>query len=334
MKKSVVKVIAMGLCTLMLGACGTQQSGDKQAATGDKVYKIGVTQYADHPSLDNCRKGFIEGLKNKGFEEGKNIEIDFKAAQANDSMNTQIAQTFASSGKDLVCGIATPSAQALYAACKEKKIPVIFNAISDPVAAGLAKSETEPMDGITGISDLLPVEDQLKLIREILPDAKKIGIIYTTSEANSVSTIELYKSLAQKYSFEIVDRGIAKQAEVPQAADVLLNEVDCLSNLTDNTVVAALSVVLEKANTKKIPVFGSEEEQVKNGCLASAGLDYVQLGVQAGEMAARVLNGEDIKTIPYETLKESKITVNTKVAENLGITIPDSVKSGADTVSE
>lgn len=330
MKKTMIKAIAMGLCTVMLGACGANQT----ASNGGKIYKIGVTQYADHPSLDNCREGFIEGLKNKGFEEGKNLEIDFKAAQATDSMNTQIAQNFANSGKDLVCGIATPSAQALYAACMEKKIPVIFNAISDPVAAGLAKSETEPMEGITGISDLLPVEDQLKLIREILPDAKKIGILYTTSEANSVSTIAIYKSLAQQYGFEIIDRGIAKQAEVTQAADVLLNEVDCLSNLTDNTVVAVLSVVLEKANAKKIPVFGSEEEQVKNGCIASAGLDYVKLGIQAGEMAARILNGEDITTIPFETLKESKVTVNTEAAKAIGITIPESVKTIAEEVAQ
>lgn len=328
--KKIAKLIAMGLAGVMLASCSAQNAGNN----GDKIYKIGIVQYADHPSLDNCRTGFIEGLKESGFEEGKNLEVDFQAAQANDSMNTQIAQTFASGGKDLVCGIATPSAQALYVACKEKKIPVIFNAISDPVAAGLAKSETEPMEGITGISDLLPVEDQLKLIREILPEAKKIGILYTTSEANSVSTIEIYKTLAPQYGFEIIDRGIAKQAEVTQAADILLNEVDCLSNLTDNTVVEALAVVLEKANAKKIPVFGSEEEQVKNGCVASAGLDYIELGRQAGEMAAKVLNGGDIKTIPFETIKESKLTVNPKAAKEIGVTIPDTVLQTAETVGE
>lgn len=321
-------VLAMVTAALMLTACGSGETGD----SGKKVYKVGVTQYADHPSLDNCRKGFIEGLKENGFTEGDNLEIEYKAAQANDSMNTQIAQTFANSGMDLVCGIATPSAQALYVACREKKIPVVFNAISDPIGAGLAVSETEPMEGISGISDLLPVEDQLKLIRAVLPEAKKIGILYTTSEANSVSTIEIYKDLAPKYGFEIVDRGISKQAEVTQAADVLLNEVDCISNLTDNTVVAALSAVLEKANAKKIPVFGSEEEQVKNGCIASAGLDYVALGVQAGNMAAKVLKGEDISKMPFETIKESKLTVNESVASNLGIEIPEEVSGKADIV--
>lgn len=329
MKKSIMKVLAMGMAAMMLTSCGASNT-----ATDDKkVYKVGVTQYADHPSLDNCRVGFIEGLKENGFVEGENLEIDYQAAQANDSMNTQIAQTFASSGKDLVCGIATPSAQALYVACKEKNIPVIFNAISDPVSAGLAISETQPMDGITGISDLLPVKDQLELIRAILPDAKKIGIIYTTSEANSISTIELYKTLAADYGFQIIDKGISKQAEVTQAADILLKQVDCISNLTDNTVVAALSAVLEKANAKNIPVFGSEEEQVKNGCIASAGLDYVALGVQAGNMAARVLNGEDISSIPFETLNESKLTINLDAADKLGIKIPSDVAVKAETVN-
>lgn len=329
MKKSIMKVLAMGMAAMMLTSCGASNT----ATDGKKVYKVGVTQYADHPSLDNCREGFIEGLKENGFVEGENLEIDYQAAQANDSMNTQIAQTFASSGKDLVCGIATPSAQALYVACKEKNIPVIFNAISDPVSAGLAISETQPMDGITGISDLLPVKDQLELIRAILPDAKKIGIIYTTSEANSISTIELYKTLAADYGFQIIDKGISKQAEVTQAADILLKQVDCISNLTDNTVVAALSAVLEKANAKNIPVFGSEEEQVKNGCIASAGLDYVALGVQAGNIAARVLNGEDISAIPFETLKESKVTINLDAADKLGIKIPSDVAVKAETVN-
>lgn len=322
MKKRILSAVGI-ICTaaMLFSGCASDKTEKTDANKSDKVYKIGVTQFADHPSLDNCREGFIQGLANKGFKEGENLEIEVVNAQTEMAKATQIAQSFASSGKDLVCGIATPSAQALYAACAEKGIPVIFNAISDPVGAKLAKSETEVMPGITGVSDKLPVEDQLKLIREILPDAKKIGIIYTTGEANSVSTIEEYKKLAPQYGFEIVDKGITKQAEIPQVMDVILTQVDCISNLTDNTVVAALGVVLEKANAAKIPVFGSEEEQVKNGCIASAGLDYVKLGIQAGEMAANVLNGTSIDTIPFETLKETKYTFNEEAAKALGITI-------------
>lgn len=326
MKKITSIIIASVLAVGALAGCGSAPS------TGEKVYKVGVTQIADHPSLDNCRKGFIEGLKQNGFEEGKNLEIDFQSAQNVPAAASQIAQNFASTGKDLVCGIATPSAQALYTVCYEKNIPVIFNAISDPVEAKLAVSETEAMDGITGVSDALPVADQLKLIREILPEAKTIGIIYTTSEANSVSTIETYKKLAPDYGFEIAAQGIGTSAEVPQACDILMSKVDCISNMTDNTVVESLSVLLDKAAAAKIPVFGSEEEQVKNGCVASAGLDYFTLGIQAGKMAADVLNGKKISDIPYETLKESKITVNKATAETLGITIPDSVLENAETV--
>lgn len=328
-KKFMAAAVAVLSVTLLFSACG-QPSGSQTDST-NQIYKIGITQYADHPSLDNCRQGFIQGLENQGFVQGKNIDIEFKAAQGDNAMATQIAQNFAST-KDLVCGIATPSAQSLYAACLEKNIPVIFNAISDPVEAKLAVSDSQAMKGISGISDRLPVEDQLKLIRQILPEAKKIGIIYSNNEANSVSTLRTYQELAPQYGFEIIERGIAKQAEVPQAADYLLSQVDCISNMTDNTVVSALGVVLEKANQKNIPVFGSEEEQVKNGCIASAGIDYIALGERAGEMAAKVLNGTDISTLPYETLQESKLTVNLAAAESLGITIPDEVKAAAQAV--
>ena len=318
MKKRLALVLSAVLAVTSLAGCGKKAENESE-----KVYKIGITQFADHPSLDNCREGFIEGLKEEGFEEGKNIKIDYKSAMADMSINTQIAQTFASSGMDLVCGIATPSAQALYASCLEQNIPVIFNAVSDPIGAQLAKSETETLPGITGVSDQLPVKQQLELIRNMLPDAKTIGILYTTSEANSVSTLEIYKKEAPNYGFSIEALGIGSEAEVAQAADVLLSKVDCISNMTDNTVVSALAVVLDKANAANKPVFGSEEEQVKNGCVACAGLDYVTLGKMAGVMAARVLKGEAIENIPFETMKESFVTINKTVADKLGIEIAE-----------
>ncbi len=327
-KKVSAIVCAAAMSVFALSGCGSDSTNTAQKAD-KKVYKIGVTQIADHPSLDNCREGFIEGLKQNGFVDGDNVEIEFQSAKNDPSVAGQIASNFAQSGKDLVCGISTPSAQALYTACYEKGIPVIFNAISDPIAAKLAKSETEAMDGVTGVSDALPVEDQLKLIRAILPEAKKIGILYTTGEANSVSTLEKYKELAPNYGFEIVERGIGNQSELAQAADIVAKEADCISNMTDNTVVAALPVLLEKANAAQIPVFGSEEEQVANGCIASAGLDYFKLGVQAGEMAAKVLSGTKVSEISFETMKESSITVNKDAASKLGITIPEDVLKNA-----
>lgn len=330
--KNLRKVLAMGIVAVMcagaLTGCGNKIGGG-DAPTDVNVggtYKIGVLQYADHPSLDNCREGFKQGLEAEGVQ----CSLMEQSAKADDATNTQIAQMFVSQGADLVCGIATPSAQACYNAAYEANIPVIFNAVSDPVAAKLAVSETEAMDGITGVSDKLPVEAQLKLIREMLPDAKKIGILYTTSEANSVSTIEDYKASAGEYGFEIVEKGITNASEIPQAVDLLLTEVDCVTNMTDNTVVDNLPILLEKANAKNISVFGSEEEQVGNGCIASAGIDYIELGRKAGVMAARVLKGEDVKSIPYETMTESKITINTDTAGKIGVTIPQSITDRAE----
>lgn len=321
------KVLAMGtaamLCASALAGCGGDMASTNE---GGETYKIGVLQYADHPSLDNCREGFKQGLDSEGIK----YDLTAQSAKGDDATNTQIAQQFVSQGMDLVCGVATPSAQACYNAAYEENIPVIFNAVSDPVAAKLATSETEAMDGITGVSDMLPVEEQLKLIREMLPDAKKIGILYTTSEANSVSTIESYKEKVGEYGFELVEKGITNAAEIPQAVDLLVSEVDCISNMTDNTVVANLPVLIEKATAKNIPVFGSEEEQVGNGCIASAGIDYIELGKKAGVMAARVLKGEDIKSIPYETMTESKITINTDAAAKIGVTIPQTITDRAE----
>lgn len=322
LKKIVAVISAAAISAAALAACGTSQPANETSSADS--YKIGVLQYADHPSLDNCLEGFKEGLD----AEGITYEIEAQSAKGDDSTNTQIAQQFVD--KDLVCGIATPSAQACYNACFESGIPVIFNAVSDPVAAKLAVSETEAMAGITGVSDKLPVEAQLELMREMLPEAKKIGILYTTSEANSVSTIADYKAKVADYGFELVEVGISNASEIPQAVDVLVSQVDCVTNMTDNTVVANLPVLIEKATAAGIPVFGSEEEQVGNGCIASAGIDYIELGKKAGVMAARVLKGEDITTIPFETMTESKITINPDAAASINIEIPQSITDRAE----
>lgn len=326
--KKIMSVAALTvMCAgLFAGCASTDTAGGGSADGGSGTYTIGVLQYADHPSLDNCLEGFRQGLDAEGIK----YELDAQSAKNDDSTNTQIAQQFAAKRVDLVCGIATPSAQACYNACYDAEIPVIFNAVSDPVAANLAESETQAMDGITGVSDKLPVEAQLELIREMLPEAQKIGILYTTSEANSVSTIADYKEKAGDYGFEIVERGITNAADIPQAIDLLLTEVDCVTNMTDNTVVNNLPVLIEKATAAGIPVFGSEEEQVGNGCVASAGIDYIELGKKAGVIAARVLNGEDISTIPYETMTESKITINPDAAAAVGIEIPQSITDRAE----
>ena len=316
-KKMVTVLLTAAMATAMAAGCGksSDSGSDKKES-----YTIGIEQFAEHGSLDNCREGFLKGLEDEGIKEGDNLTVKYKNAAADMGTAKQISDSLVSDKVDLVCAIATPSAQSAYNAAMKADIPVIYTAVTDPVAAELADKDGKPVGEVTGTSDKLPVEEQLKMIREMLPDAKKIGIMYTTSEANSVSAIEEYKSLVKKYDFELVEKGITTTADVSLAADDLLSKVDCITNLTDNTVVASLPTILDKANEKKIPVFGSEIEQVKIGCLAAEGIDYIALGKQTGKMAAKVLKGEaKASEQNFETITEPGFYVNNKVAENLGI---------------
>lgn len=299
------------------------------AAAESEQYTIGIAQFAEHGSLDNCREGFLMGLAEAGIVEGENLTIDYQNAQADMGIANQIAQQFASNNVDLMCAIATPVAQACYNAA-EGNIPTIYTAVTDPVAAMLAGEGGSPVGNATGTSDKLPVENQLKAIRAIMPEAKKIGILYTTSEVNSESAIAEYQALAPEYGFEIVTSGISTTADIPMALDSLLSQVDVMTNLTDNTVVSALSLVLDKANAANIPVFGSEIEQVKLGCVASEGLDYIALGKQTGAMAAKVLKGEaTCQDLPYEVISESSLYVNYEAMEALGLTLPEDMAARA-----
>lgn len=345
MKKSFLLALLLVLITFMSACANTTKvtSADASSESLDletkieetekkekKIYKIGLGQFAEHGSLDNCRIGFIEGMKEEGFVEGDNVVYEYDNAQTDGSVASQIYNKYVTQKSDLVLAIATPMAQVAYSICGDKDIPVIFSAITDPVAADLANPDGTPVGSITGTSDKLPVEAQLKLITSMFPDAKNIGILYTTSEVNSVSAIEEYKSLSDTYGVNIVVQSIDQGSDMPLAVDTILPKVDVMTNLTDNTVVANLPVLLEKANEKKIPVFGSEIEQVHKGCIAAMGLDYVELGKQTGHMAARVLKGEsDILNMNYEIIENASLYLNEKVIENLGVQIEDSLKNTA-----
>jgi putative ABC transport system substrate-binding protein len=335
MKKLFAAALALTM-TAALTACGAQSAsssagsasasaaGSASAVAGDLPI-IGICQYGEHPSLDNCREGFLDGLKQSGLAENKDFRLDYQNAGFDDSIDTQIATAFSAEDAALMVGIATPSAQACYSAAEDKNIPVIFTAVTDPDAAGLTAGNC------TGTSDKLPVQGQLDLIRQLQPNAKTIGIVYTTSEVNSVSAIKTYQDLAKKSGFTIEAIGVTAQSEVTQAVDKLIADgVDCLSNLTDNNVVGVLSSVLEKTNQAGIPVYGSEIEQVKNGCAAAAGIDYYQLGIQTGKMAAKVLTGQSTcDDLPYETIDQYGLYINSNVLETLHITVPDTLAQTA-----
>ena len=208
-KKVLAGIMTTAMIMAMMTGCGSSDTAkDTQASTGSETsadssaaesdYTIGISQFAEHGSLDNCREGFLEGLKSAGIEEGVNLTVEYQNSQADTGTASTIADNFVSKNVDLICAIATPSAMSAYNSCLDSEIPVVYTAISDPVGAGLADEEGNSVGNITGTSDKLPVEEQLKMIRDLMPDAKKIGILYTTSEANSVSTIKEYKELAEK----------------------------------------------------------------------------------------------------------------------------------------
>ncbi len=321
MKKRIVAGMMIAVMALATVGCGNKA---EDAGKGDAEYTIGVAQFAEHGSLDNCREGFLEGLKEEGIVEGENLEVLYDNAQTDTGTASTIADNYVSKKVDLICAIATPCAMSAYNAAMNTDIPVVYTAISDPVGAQLADKDGNSVGNITGTSDALPVKEQLEMIRNVLPDAQKIGIIYTTSEANSVSTIEEYKKLAKDYGFEIVETGINTVADVDMAAADMVTKVDCITNLTDNTVVSALQTVLEHANKAKIPVFGSEVEQVKAGCVAAIGIDYFELGKQTGKMAAKILKGEaKASEMPYEVIAEPSAYFNSEAAAKISLDVAD-----------
>ena len=335
--KKIVSALTVATLALSLTACAAKTPAASPAASaaataqGAKSYKIGVIQYAPHPSLDNCFTGFKQGLAEAGIKEGENITIDFQNAQGDNSNGDLIAKNMVTKKYDLIMAIATPAAMSAYSAAKTANIPVVFTAVSDPAGAGIVKSNAKPETNCTGSSDVLPLEEQVKMIRAFLPNAKKIGILYTTSEPNSVSQLAEIKKLAPKYGFEIVDVGVTNSSEVAAGAQALVAKgVDCVNNFTDNNVVNNLSLLLQAANSKKIPVFGSEEEQVKNGCLASQSIDYVKLGNETGKMAAKILKGEaKASELPVFEVKEFSPVYNKDVLAKLSLTLPAAYSSAA-----
>ncbi|MDD4692408.1 ABC transporter substrate-binding protein [Eubacterium aggregans] len=328
MKKAALSVAAL----LVLGGVATGCSGGGTGGSGEGKTTVGIIQYASHPSLDNCTEGFKEGLKEGGYTEGDNLTIDFQNAQ-NDNANAEtIAKNMVSKKYNLICGVATPAAMAAYSATKGSDIPTVFTAVSDPVSAGLVKSLDKPENNATGSSDVLPLEAQIKMIRAFLPGAKKIGILYTTSEPNSVSQLEKFKEIAPTYGFEVEALGVTNASEVAAGAATLVSKkVDCFNNFTDNNVVDNLTTVLNAADGAGIPVFGSEEEQVKNGCLASEGIDYVALGKETGKMAAKILKGEaKASEMPVYQAETFAPVYNKTVMEKLGLTLPTDLSTATN----
>lgn len=328
--------IAAGLAAtaLVLSACGggseapaASNSGDASAPAAEAPVVIGIGQYVSHPSLDAVVTGFKKGMTDAGYTEGDKVKYDFANAQADQANNTAMIGKFAAD-KDmkLVLAVATPTAQA--AAQAITNIPVLFSAVTDPLAAKLVDSLEAPGKNVTGTSDKNPVKEQLELLKKIKPEAKTVGIVYSSGEVNSQVQVEWAKEAGAELGLTIEEKAISASSEVQQAAAAL--NVDALYVPTDNAVVSALEGLLQVSQDKKIPVISADGESVKRGATATYGLNYEKLGEQTAEMAVKLLKGEaEAKSMPVETITKVELYVNTTAAEKIGLTFPAEMLSEA-----
>jgi putative tryptophan/tyrosine transport system substrate-binding protein len=333
MKRITTSLLTLALSAALLAGCGGAQPTATSAPGSDsRVYKVGLTQIVEHPSLDTVRQGILDGLKEAGFEDGKHLKVDFQSAQGEMPVAQQIAQKFTADKKDIIIALATPSAQA--AAQATKAIPIIFGTVTDPVGAGLVASFDKPGGNVTGTSDMTPVKEQLELFAQLGAKVQKVGVIYNPGEANSVFTVGRAKEAAKALGLTIVEGTVSAAGEVQQTAQSLIGRVDGFYLITDNTLAQGVQSVIALATEKKLPTVSVERSYVDQGALATAGFDYYKLGKQTGAMAAEVLQGKKPADVPVQTSKELSLIVNTKAAQAIGLTVPADLLAKAEKVEQ
>lgn len=320
LKKMISAVLVLVLtCALLAGCQANNQNAGK--------LKIGIAQKVEHPSLDTIRTSFIEELKALGLDENK-VEIEYQSANNDASVLTTIFQTFVGDKKDLIVAIATPTAQA--AAAATDTIPILFSAVTDPVGAGLAESLEKPGKNTTGTSDAIPADKILDLAGQLTPEMKTVGLLYTTSEVNSISVINQAKEYGKTLGLEFVEAPITNVSEVQQAMQSLVGKVDVIFTPIDNTVASAMPTVAELARQNKIPIYVGADSMVADGGFATVGINYEDLGKKTAEMAKKILvDGVNPAEFPVVTLSDFSVVINKTTAEALGISIPDEIAETA-----
>lgn len=314
MRKIIIGILVLAMAGSLLAGCSKKE----------KVIKIGVNQLVRHDALDASYQGFVDALKEAGYIDGENIKIDYQVAQNDQSTANTIATKLVNDGCDLILAIATPAAQAVANATKD--IPILVTAVTDPAGSGLVASNEKPGGNVSGTSDLTPVRKQIELITKFLPDAKKVAVLYCSSESNSKIQVEMAKEAAAEFNLEIIEATVSNTNEIEQVVQSLVGKVDAIYAPTDNTIATGMPTVAMVANPNGIPVFCGEEGMVNNGGLATYGIDYYKLGRLTGEQAVKILRKEaDTATIPIAYLPDDEytLTVNEEVAKQLGIEIPE-----------
>lgn len=296
------------------------------AAASGKVFKIGIAQIVEHPALDAARDGFIQALKDNGYVDGQNIKLDIQNAQGDQSNLKTISDRFVSNQDDLILAIATPTAQAMASATTT--IPILGTAVTDYVGAKLINSNDAPGGNISGTTDMNPIKEQIDLLVKLVPKAKNIGLIYTSSEQNSVIQAGLVKDACAKLGLKVVEATVTNSNDVQQVTQSLVGKVDAIYIPTDNTLASAMPIVSQITTQNKIPTICGESNMVNGGGLATIGINYSKLGYQTGLMAIKVLKGEaKPATMPIESQTQFDYTINGDAAKAIGITIPSDLQS-------
>lgn len=292
--------------------------------TDAKVLKIGVIQLVEHPALDSSYKGFVDGLAEAGFVDGKNIVIDYQNAQGEQANCVTIANKLVNDKDDLILAIATPAAQAV--ANLTTEIPILVTAVTDPQSANLVKSNEKPDTNVSGTSDLTPVSAQISLLKKIVPNAKTVGLMYCSSEQNSVFQIEIAKKSCAENGLEFIEGSVSNSNEIQQVTQSLVGKVDAIYIPTDNMLAAGMATVAMVANEAKLPVVVGEGGMVASGGLCTYGINYYELGKQTATQAVDILkNGANPKDMPIQYLEKCDFTKNENTEKALGITLPDNL---------
>lgn len=292
---------------------------------------VAVTAIVEHPALDSVRDGIQEALKEAGYESGKNLKWQYQSAQGNTGTAAQIARKFVGDNPDAIVAIATPSAQAVVASTKT--VPVVYSAVTDPVAAKLIPHWEPTKNNVTGVSDLLALDKQMDLVKQVVPSAKRVGMVYNPGEANSVVVVKELQKLLPKLGLTLVEAAAPRSVDVSSAARSLIGKVDVIYTNTDNNVVSAYEALVKVGQDAKIPLIASDTDSVKRGAIAALGINYRDLGMQTGRMVVRILKGEKPGDIKSETSSKLELFVNPGAAEKQGVKLPeDLVKSAAQVV--
>ena len=324
MRNSIIKLFML----LSLSAVTFYSSADDKS---EQKY-VAITSIVEHPALDNVRKGVEDELKDNGYITGQNLKLQFASAQGSSANAAQIAKQFVANKPDVIVGIATPSTQALVATTKS--IPIVFTAVTDPVAAKLTPSWDASKTNVTGVSDALSLEPQIDMMLKIKPDAKNIGYVYSPSEVNSTIVLKELQIALEKRGMKIIAAPAQRTSDISTAAISLKGKVDLIYTTTDNNVVSAYEALAKVANENKIPLVASNPESAERGAIAALGMSYYDLGHQAGKIVIRILNGEKPGDIPPQIGNITQLIINKKAAERQGITLSEEVLKSAAKIIE